>query len=120
MDKLSNLLPDFEEIMTLLEDIKTLQFEKTLLELDIKVKVARVYLDATSESKYFIGGKPPSATFIKSTWEEIGFNNEILADRKRLVELGANLKYNENKLSTYRDMIDVWRTLSANERVTTL
>lgn len=120
MNKLDKFLPDFEEMMYLVEEIKTAQLSKVLLDLEIKNNVADVYLITTKDTDYYINGRPPSATFIKSTYEQSGLQGELKGKREELAELTSELKRLENKLSVLRDMIDVWRTLSANERTTTI
>jgi hypothetical protein len=80
------------------------------------VAVADIYIITSKDKSYFINGKPPSAVFIKNTWEITGLDNELIEKRKQLAELDAELDYTQTKLNAYRTMIDVWRTLSANER----
>jgi len=120
MDKLDKFLPDFSEVLSLVEKIKLKRVEKMLKELEIKDAIANVYRVTSTEEKYFIGGKAPSAVYVKNTWEHTGFDNEISGMRKQLVELTAESALLENKFCIARDMVDVWRTLSANERLTTV
>jgi len=120
MDNLDKFLPDFGELLALIETIKVKRVEKMLKELEIKDAVANIYKVTSTDEKYFVGGKAPSAVYVKNTWEHTGFDNEVSAMRKQLVELTAESALLENKFSIARDMVDVWRTLSANERITTV
>ena len=120
MKKLDSLLPDFNDILKLIEDIRVLQLKKTLLELEIRTKISEIYIKVSDSLDYQVGGKPPSATYIKSTYEQTGLKGELVPLREKLVGYTVDLKYLENKLITLKDMIDVWRTLSANERITTI
>jgi hypothetical protein len=120
MSKLDKLLPDFEDMLKLVDEIKNLQFQKTLMDLDIKNKIADIYLTTSTDTTYYVGGKPPSVSFVKVTYEQVGLKKELIPIRNNLAELTAELRKLENKLAILRDMIDVWRTLSANERATTI
>ena len=117
MSEMDKFLPDFDDILELLEEIKKLRLQKVLVDLNIKKKVSEVYKEVVIDSDYFINGKIPSAVYIKNTWEHTGFDDEILNLRVKLAHMSSELAYLEAKFLTYRDMIDVWRTLSANERI---
>jgi len=116
MDKLDKFLPDFDDILKLIEKIKSVRMQKVLTDLEIKNEVANVYKVTVADERFFVSGKPPSAVYVKNTWEHTGLQNEISKMRDNYARCSVELAYLENKLSVYRDMIDVWRTLSANER----
>lgn len=109
-------LPDFNDMMKLVEEISNLSKRKTLLDITVKVKEAEVTREMTTDEKYFVKGKPPTQAFIDNSWKYVGFNNETLKVREELVEVSANLELAKNKFQLYRIMIDIWRTESANER----
>lgn len=113
-------IPDFDEFMKLVDEIGFLSFNKMSLEKDIKTAEANVVRECITSDKYFQGGKPPSMSYIESTYKYTGLNNEILPLRERYADLSAQLDKRKLQLSVYRDMLEVWRTLSANERSTSL
>jgi hypothetical protein len=115
-DKLENLLPDFGEILDLVDEIKEVEFKRVLLELDIKNEVANIYREVIEQEKYYINGKPPSAVYIGKTFEQTGIDNELIEARKNLAVLNVTSNSKINRLQIYKKMVEVWRTLSANER----
>lgn len=116
MREINKLLPDFDTIFELLSEIRKLNAQKMLMEVEIRKRVKEVYQEVLTNKKYYVNNKPPSASFIAATWEQTGLDNELIQLREDLVMLTVDAKYAENKLSVFKDMIDVWRTLSANER----
>lgn len=115
-----NIIPDFEEFMKLTDEIGELSFKKMKLEKDIKAKEADVVKVVTSDQKYFSGGKPLSMSFIDSTYKYTGLDNELLQEREALADITAQLEKRKLQLAIYKDMLEVWRTLSANERSSAL
>jgi frataxin-like iron-binding protein CyaY len=115
MDKVE--LPDFEDIANVIEKIREVSIKKSLIDLEIKVKEAEINIEATRDTKYFVNKKPPSQEYIKNSWRITGFDNELLKPRKHLVTLSAELEYNRLKLALLNNLVDIWRTQSANERI---
>ena len=58
--------------------------------------------------------------FIKSTYGFNGLDGKLYEHRVQLGTVEAELEYLKNKLNIYRDMIDVWRTVSANKRASVI
>jgi hypothetical protein len=113
-------LPDFDELIALTGEIGGL---KTTLMVD-KASLERLEAEITQRvtdlPQYHVGEKPPSMAYIKSHYHVLGCDEDT--DRE-LGELKAVIAGNEGKLrekellfQVYRDMIDVWRTESANKR----
>jgi hypothetical protein len=113
-------LPDFEDMQKIIAEIRDLQLRELRFEIVLKRKEAEVYIETSKNPKYFINDKPPSATFVKSTYEFTGLSNELLKIRAELAKVQAELDYKRNLFYLMKDMIDVWRTVSANERQTLL
>lgn len=109
-------LPDFDEMMDLVEKITDLSKKKTLLEIRIKVEEANVTKTMTEDEKYYVKGKPPTQTYIDNSLKHTGFDGEILEMRNELAEVSADLERAKKMFELSKLIIDVWRTESANER----
>jgi len=111
-------IPDFEEFVAQADKIRTLALGKLLLENSIKTKESEIYIVATTDPKYLVGGKTPAISFIKSAYEFTGLDGELVASRDSLSKLTTDLEYERQVMSVYKDMVSVFQTLSANERGT--
>jgi hypothetical protein len=110
--------PDFEIMQELSEDIFQLQEKKTLLELDIEEKEAETVFKVRNDEEYFINGKPPAMNYVKDSYMVTGINGELMELRRELAQIESRLDLKERQFWIYRNMIDVWRTQSANKRST--
>jgi len=113
-------VPDFEDMMKVAEEIRDKSMAKSKLELKIDDKVAKTVHTVTTDSDFFVNGKPPSMAFIKTTYEFGGIHGELYELRQQLGVVTAELDYLKNKLDVYRQMIEVWRTVSANKRASVI
>ena len=113
-------IPDFEDMVKVSEKIRELSLEKTRLELKIDDSFSKTVLQLTTNPEYFVNNKPPSMVFIKATYGFGGLDGKLYEYRIQLGTIEAELEYLKNKLNIYRDMIDVWRTVSANKRASVI
>jgi hypothetical protein len=113
-------IPDFEDMLALAQKIKEASLERTRLELLIEDGVAKTVKILTTNPEYHNNGKPPSMAFINATYVFSGINGELYEYRVKLGTTIAELEFLKNKLVVYRDMIDVWRTFSANQRASVI
>jgi hypothetical protein len=109
-------LPDYNDLMSLTEEIASTSSKKLYLENKIKAMESEVVLRVTKEPEFFQGGKPPSMSFIESTYKFTGINQEILPLREQLAEVISKLDSLKIKMDVFKQLIEIWRTLSANER----
>jgi len=109
-------LPDFSELEQLSEKISELQFLKLSLDVKIKSGEAEVFKTAFTDPKFLVGGKPPSATYIESTFKHTGLNGELIPLREEYATVSANLERVRILMDVYKTMFDIWRTMSSNER----
>lgn len=114
-DKLQ--VPDIEEMFSLIDEIYKINKNKLLLDIEIKFFESETVKLVTTDTNYFQSGKPPSMAFIDATWKYTGIGNSLVEKRKELAILSAELDWSKAKLQTYRDLIDLYRTQSANERI---
>jgi len=113
-------LPDFDDLNRSADEIADLMYEKMITDNKIKAKEANVFKITSTDQAFFIGGKPAPVSYVENTYKFGGLGGEILQDRQRLAELVSALERAKMKLSLYKDMLDIWRTLSANERSSAL
>ena len=113
-------LPDFSDMMSVVNQISNLAIEKAKLEIQIKAEEANIYYTVTSDSKYFQNGKAPSVAFVEKTWGFAGLQGELLPLRERLATISAKLDGCKLEYDSMKMAIDIWRTASANERSATL
>jgi hypothetical protein len=118
-NELIKSLPDFDDLVKVAQDISALQYKKLMLEAKIKEAEANVFKLAFTDEKFFQGGKPASVTFIENTYKYTGLDNSIVPLRTELAEVTAKLEEHRILFDIYKNMLDVWRTLSASERSVT-
>jgi hypothetical protein len=102
-------LPDFDDMYKLIDEIKNLSIEVAKAELEIKVMEGDIFVKGKED------GHP--VNHITNAYKTAGFNGELIPFRESLAEKQAELKFKENVLALYRSKIDVWRSVSANERL---
>lgn len=115
---LTSELPDFEDLLKLQDFLKDLNIEKLTLESVIKTREAEIVKICMTDEKYFVGGKPPSVSFVESTYKYTGLNDELLPNRVKLGTVNAEIESIKGKIYVYNTFFEIWRTLSANERYT--
>ena len=107
-------IPDFEDFMKLANEIGELSFKK--MQLDNKIKEAEAVAFRIAMGSPLENGKPPSATFVNNAYLHTGMNGELVEKREMLADISATLEKRKLQLSIYRDMINLFQTISANER----
>lgn len=107
-------IPDFEDFIKLTEEIRELSFYKMQLENKLKGREALIFQEAMS--KPLENGKFPSASFVTNAYLHTGFNGELMEDREKLAHTSSDLEQKKLQLSIYKDMLELYRTFSANER----
>jgi hypothetical protein len=113
-------LPDFDDLMNLAEEIGTLNRTVQVLKIEMECAEAEIVKTVMSGVEYYVNGKPPAFNFVDSTWKITGLNGELKPKKVELAELQSYLDTKKMKFNLMRDMIDVWRTISANERASVL
>jgi hypothetical protein len=109
-------IPDFEEFTKLAEEISALMYKKLSLDAQIKDGESNVFKIASTDEKYLQGGKAPSSTAIDNTFKYPGLNGELLPLRNELAKATAELEGKRLQYDIYKQMVEIWRTLSSNQR----
>lgn len=112
--------PDFDDLMEIAERIRELSLKEMVLKDEIKKKESEIYIKAITTDEHLVNGKPPSAVFVENAWKHAGFEGELLEIRNELSIVSADLVYQKNIFSIKKDMLEVWRTDSANKRASVL
>ena len=109
-------IPDFEEFTKLAEEITALMYKKLSLDTQIKDGESIVFRVASTEERFFQGGKPPSSTAIDNTYKYPGLAGELLPLRQELAKATADLEGKKLQYDIYKQMVEIWRTLCSNQR----
>lgn len=107
-------IPDFEDFLKLADEIAELSFAKMSLEVEIKDGESNTFKEAMKQP--LENGKLPSASFVTNAYMSQGLNGELTPLRIKYAEISSKLDKKKIQLSVYRDMLEVFRTVSANER----
>jgi hypothetical protein len=110
-------LPDFDDMFDLVNSMKALAVRKAQLETELAEDEAKIVRLVMNGQEYFVGGKAPSMSYVNVTWKITGLHDELLSKRKELAECDAVLESCKRLLDYYKTKIEVWRTVSANERM---
>lgn len=109
-------LPDYDDMIKVSNEIGQLMLDKMKLDIQIKGIEATTVKEVVTNSLYYIGGKPPSMNFIEDTYKFTGINGELLPMREKLAEIISDLEKKKVQFEAYKNLLDMWRTLAANER----
>lgn len=113
-------LPDFEDFTKLSDEISDLLYKKLVLEKDIKAGESEVFKRFATDSHLYFNDKPAPVSFVENAYKFSGLNGELLPLRNDLAQVTANLERARLRFDIYKQMMDMWRTLSANERSSSL
>jgi len=109
-------IPEFSDFIALADTIRDLSYKRLLLEKKIKDVESQIFREAVSNETYQINGKAPAVSFIESAYKQSGFDGELVEPREELAKVTSDLEHAKLTLDIYKMMLEVWRTLSANER----
>lgn len=113
-------LPDFDTMTVLAKEIGNLKRSLLIDKARLDQLIAQITEVVMADSTYWTGSKPPSMAYVEATYHIRGLNveqfNSLSALRSAIADEEGSLKEKELTFQVYRDMIDVWRTESANKR----
>ena len=111
-------LPDFDDMFSLAESIENLMKRKLILETiisEMESKAMRYFIDNEK-----VNGKVPSMEYVKLIIKPTGKDGEIKPMRIELADVKSKLEGEKLLFDTYKSMIGVWQTESANKRAVSL
>ena len=103
-------LPDFEDMMHGVDTIAGLAVAVSSLKIKIKLMEVRTVRRGVEE------GLPISR--IDGAFKYAGFDDEIIPERDKLSIAESELESARAKMQISQSMVDVWRTVEANKRLT--
>lgn len=81
---------------------------------------AEIAQRVTENDKYWVNGKVPSMAYINSHYHVLGFDEDsgksLYNLAEKIIELESELLRLRTKYNIERDKLEVWRTISANNR----
>ena len=113
-------VPDFDDLVALTKKIRELSLKKMQLQFEIRSKEAKTIHIVTNDEKYFVKGRPPSMSYIESTYKWSGIGDELLPLRYEMADVVSQLEEARNLFDVYKNMISLYQTESANKRSSTL
>ena len=120
MNNTEELIPDFDRMEELATEAARLKSRMLVLKYEIGAYESRCVRDAQIHKEYWIGGKQPSMAYCDRVVVILGNSAEdaawLAAHRNELAEVTEALGLVESLIVINRDKLDLFRTLSANER----
>jgi hypothetical protein len=110
-------LPDFDDMTRQIEVIYEMLKNKIILDLEIKDAEAQLVRKVTSDPMYFVGGKAPSMSFIETALMPAGLDGSLLLLRQKLADYTATYERFKLLYELSKMKVDVWRSQSANQRM---
>ncbi len=104
------ILPDFEELMHSVDEIATLALVVSMQKIKIKLMEVKTVRRGVEE------GLPIGR--IDGAFKYAGYDDVIIPERESLAKSESELEAVRSKLHITQSMIDVWRTIEANKRLT--
>ena len=102
-------LPDFDKMLAQIQKIKNLSIEVSKLDLQIRFMEAVIFRQGKEQGM--------AVNFIENAYKYTGFNDELKPLREELSEKKAELEAARFELELDKSIIEVFRTISANERI---
>jgi hypothetical protein len=116
-------IPDFNSMMETVDTIKKNALNREKKYIEIKSRVADIIKICKTDEHYFENGKPPAMGYVMETYAFTGFKSdehpkgELIALREQLAEFDAELEHARLLNKVQHDIVEVFRTISANERL---
>lgn len=110
-------IPDWQDFMNLAEEIKVLSYRKMVADSRIKVAEADDFRLVMSDPKFFVNGKAVAVSFYENAYEQAGVDGSLLPLREEYAMICSDLELKKLQYEIYKQMLDMWRTLSASERL---
>ena len=114
--KLLENIPDWQDFMNLAEEIKVLSYRKMVTDSRIKTGESEDFRTVMGDPKYFINGKAVAVSYYDNAYSHSGVDGSLLPLREEYAQISSELELKKIQYEIYKQMLDTWRTLSANER----
>lgn len=113
-------LQDLDDFYKLSDGIENTALTLESAKQQLTELLATITSTVTKNELYWVGGKPPSVSYIKEQYQVIGYDQQTYDQLHKLrVDIMAmealKAKY-EREFNLGLKLLDVWRTYSANKR----
>lgn len=114
--KILEAMPDFNDELDMLEEIKKLTVEKMQFEMEIKNKEADNFRTVMTDSEFFVGGKPVAVSYYENAFKFPGIKGNLLHYREHLITVSAKLDELKSRHDVYKQMQDLYKSMVFAER----
>ena len=116
--KVLEALPDFNDAQDMIEQIKVVTIAKMRLDADIKAGESANFNEVMTSTKYMVGGKQPAVSYYENAYKYTGIDGNLMILRDKLSTTSAELDALKARYELYRQMQDMYKTLTFMERGT--
>ena len=114
--KVLEALPTFDDYLNLIEEIKTISFEKMLTENAIREKEAETFKRVMTEPQFFVNQKAVSVSYYENCYKFTGIDGELVRMREHLAKMVALLEQKRSQVEVYNKMHEMYKTLVYQEK----
>lgn len=114
--KLLEALPDFNDMLKLVEEVKELNVRKMNIESILKGKETEVFRTVMTDDKFKVNGKPPAVSYYDNAYKFTGINGELLEYRDELIRIQTELEMKKAQFDVFKQMIDMFKSLVFQEK----
>lgn len=120
LNTLEELLPDFNDMTAVASASNTARLQLHRAKQELDTFIAECVRQAYTNNLYWVNGKPPTQTYIDRVVSVVGNTAEDAQNIQRLSQAISELQKDVDEgratLTTMRDQVNVFQTLSANKR----
>lgn len=114
--KVLEALPDFNDFLKLIDEIKALSIKKMTLEKDLKEQESEVFNKVMNSEQFFNNGKPVAVSYYENAYKYNGVSGELIPYRELLINVSAELDAKKAQFDVYKQMQDMYKTLVYAEK----
>lgn len=117
--KILEALPNFNDYLDIIEEIKALNLKKMQVEAAIKQDEANNFVEVMSNPKYFVSGKAVPVSFYENAYKYGGIDGNLVMLRAEYIRISAELDALKARYDVYRQMQDMYKSIVYAERALT-
>lgn len=117
--KILEALPNFNDYLDIIEEIKRLNLKKMQVEAAIKQDEASNFIEVMSNPKFFVGGKAVPVSFYENAYKYGGIDGNLVNLRAEYMRVSAELDALKARYDVYRQMQDMYKSIVYAERALT-
>lgn len=113
-------MPDFDDFEKMAADVARLKADILIAKSNLSQLEAHCMKEALTNSEYWLGGKRPAMNYCEKVVKEIGNTEEdavaLCSYRDQIAVMTEAYQLLQHLITLSRDKLDLYRTLSANQR----